>query len=86
MRGFVSPEETFSDLGAETVARLVSSGADLALVVDAEGVIRDLAYGSTDLADERFDGWIGQTLIQTVTKESQPNTTAASRYLGATGG
>ena len=79
MRGFVSPEETFSDLGAETVARLVSSGADLALVVDAEGVIRDLAYGSTDLADERFDGWIGQTLIQTVTKESQPKIEALLR-------
>jgi transcriptional regulator PpsR len=71
MRSFAAPDETFAELGAEAVACLVSSGADLALVVDAEGVIRDLAYGGNALRDERCDSWVGQALIQTVTKESR---------------
>jgi len=71
MKSFAVPADTFSDLDADAVACLVSGGADLALVVDADGVIRDLAYGGTALLDERFDSWVGQTLIQTVTKESR---------------
>ena len=71
MRGFAAPDETFAALGAEAVARLVSTSADLALVVDAQGVIRDLAYGNTALRDQRCDAWVGQALIQTVTKESR---------------
>ena len=71
MRSFADPADTFADLDADAVARLVSGGADLALVVDADGVIRDLAYGGNALRDQQFDSWIGQTLIQTVTKESR---------------
>jgi transcriptional regulator PpsR len=71
MRSFAAPEETFSNLRAEAVARLVSSGADLAMVVDAEGVIRDLAYANSSLDDERCDSWVGQALIKLVTKESR---------------
>ena len=71
MRGFAAPDETFSDLSAGAVARLLSSCADLALVVDDAGVIRDLAYSNTSLRDERCDSWVGQALIQTVTKESR---------------
>ena len=71
MKAFDFPEETFADLGAEAVSHLVSGGVDLALVVDAEGVIRDLAYSAASLGDERFDKWIGQSLVKTVTKESR---------------
>jgi transcriptional regulator PpsR len=71
MRRFAAPDETFAGLGAEAVACLVSAGADLALVVDEQGVIRDLAYSGTSLRDERCDAWIGQALVQTVTKESR---------------
>ena len=79
MRSFAGPAETFADLGAEAVACLVSTGADLALVVDAEGVIRDLAYSGTSLRDERCDGWVGQALIQTVTKDSRAKIQALLR-------
>lgn len=71
MRSFAAPEDTFAELGARAVACLVSAGADLALVVDDEGVIRDLAYGGNALRDERCDSWVGQALIQTVTTESR---------------
>jgi transcriptional regulator PpsR len=82
MKRFADPADTFSDLDADAVACLVSSGADLALVVDAEGVIRDLAYGATALRDERFDSWIGQALIQTVTKESRAKVEALLQDAG----
>ena len=71
MKRFADPADTFSDLDADAVARLVSGGVDLALVVDAAGVICDLAYGASAQQDDRFDSWIGKALIQTVTKESR---------------
>ena len=83
MKSFADPAGSFADLDAAAVARLVSSGADLALVVDAEGVIRDLAYSATALRDERFDSWIGQALIQTVTKESRAKVEALLRDAAA---
>ncbi len=82
MRGFEFPQETFADLGAEAVARLVCGGADLALVIDAEGVIQDLAYGSTSFSDERCESWVGRALIQTVTKESRGKIEALLRDAG----
>ena len=84
MRSFADPTETFAELGAEAVACLVSSGADLALVVDAQGVIRDLAYSGSALVDERCDSWIGQALIQTVTKESRSKIEALLRDAAST--
>ncbi|KNZ32876.1 MAG: Fis family transcriptional regulator [Methylibium sp. NZG] len=82
MKSFADPAESFAGLDPDAVARLVSCGADLALVVDADGVIRDLAYSATALRDERLDTWIGQALIQTVTRESRTKVEALLRDAG----
>jgi len=79
MRPFADPESSFSGLGAKAVAELIAGGADLALVVDEKGVICDVAYGSDDLANERWSHWLGQPLIQTVTVESRPKIEALLR-------
>jgi transcriptional regulator PpsR len=79
MSQFAEPATTFADLTAASVSSLISSCADLALVVDAEGIVCDVAYGPGSLDTEKCENWIGQPLIQTVTKESRAKITALLR-------
>ena len=48
--------------------------ADVAIVVDGRGVVRDLAFGSETLRNEMGDSrrWLGRRLRSTVTVESRP--------------
>lgn len=71
MRLFHTPDIELADLSPEQVGRLLASAADLALVVDAKGVIRDIAFGSDELIAEGCDEWLGRTLESTVTVESR---------------
>ena len=50
------------------------AAADVAIVVDGAGVVRDLAFGSEDLRNEIGDPrrWLGRRLRSTVTVESRP--------------
>lgn len=68
---FRTPKRTLGDLDADVAAKLIAAAADIALVVDAKGVIRDVAFGSDELAKEGFEKWIGQSWIETVTVESR---------------
>jgi len=69
---FVSPDASFATLAPKSVAALIASAGDLSLVVDGEGIIRDVAYGSDDLAHAWGTAWIGRPWIDTVTVESRP--------------
>jgi transcriptional regulator PpsR len=51
------------------VADLVEASGDLALLVDRQGVIRDVAASSADLAEARQ--WLGQSWSSVVTVESR---------------
>ena len=68
---FRTPKRTLGDLDAEIAAKLIAAAADIALVVDAKGVIRDVAFGNDELAKEGFEKWVGQPWIDTVTIESK---------------
>jgi transcriptional regulator PpsR len=59
-------------LDAGIAARVVAAAADVALVLDAGGVIRDVAYGEDARAGDDYHDWIGQPWIETVTVESRP--------------
>jgi len=59
-------------LDAESAASLIAAAADVALVLDGEGVIRDVALGSEDMSAENCFKWIGQPWLETVTVESRP--------------
>lgn len=74
-------------LDVASVARLVEASGDLALLVDGEGVIRDVAAPTADLAEARQ--WVGQSWSSVVTVESRvkveemladANLTAAQRW------
>ena len=87
---FRTPKRTLGDLDADIAAKLIAAAADIALVVDAKGIIRDIAFGNDELAKEGYDKWVGQPWIDTVTIESRPkiqellddSASKARRYAG----
>ncbi len=74
MQVFKSPKESLGDLGAEAAAKLIAAATDVALVIDPQGVIRDVAFNKDELALE-LDAqgrWLGSRLIDVVTSDTQP--------------
>ncbi|MEM7527460.1 MAG: transcriptional regulator PpsR [Pseudomonadota bacterium] len=59
-------------MNAEAAARLIATAADIALVVDADGMIRDLAVDHREFALTGHEQWLGRHWIDTVTSESRP--------------
>ena len=57
---FEAPELHFSDLSAEVLAGVVAAATDLALVVDAQGVIRDVSLGAAHAAEGFLQGFRGE--------------------------
>jgi transcriptional regulator PpsR len=67
-----NPQLYFADLDAEVTAAVIAASADLALVLDSQGVIRDLSIGGPqqqDLAELRQ--WVGRRWVETVSVESR---------------
>lgn len=79
MTPFTSSAQFLSDLGAEVTGKLVAAAADVALIVDAQGVIRDMAFGSESLKNLGYERWIGQPWVQTVAKDSHKKIEALLR-------
>jgi transcriptional regulator PpsR len=76
---FDAPRRTLGSLDTEAAATLIAAAADVALVVDGEGIIRDVAFGSDDLSREGYAKWLGQPWVDTVTVESRPKVEALLR-------
>ena len=72
MTGFSAAETSLSGLTATDSGRVLEATSDVALVIDARGLIQDLAFGTEDMSTEGFEGWIGRPWIDTVTVESRP--------------
>jgi len=70
-RQFRSPKRSLGELDAEAAATLIAVATDIALIIDAGGVIRDVAVGSDELAVEGYADWIGQPWINTVSADSK---------------
>ncbi len=80
---FATPAESFGPIDPQTAASLIVTASDLALVVNAEGVIIDVAFGNPDLAKEAYRDWIGRRWVETVTVESRPKIEELIRDTGA---
>jgi transcriptional regulator PpsR len=74
LKPFTAPKKTLGDLKAETAALVVAATADVALILERDGVIRDVAFGSDELARALPDhaAWVGRPWLDTVTVESRP--------------
>jgi len=71
-RAFRAPRKQLAGVDVEVAARIISAAADIALIVDAEGVIQDVSVTSDELAAEGFERWIGRSWKETSTVESHP--------------
>lgn len=70
---FDSPKQSLSGLGTEAVAALLSASADVVLVLDGDGVIRDVSSNSGIIAASGgFAHWNGKRWEDIVTIESRP--------------
>lgn len=70
---FKTPNESLGDLGAQSAASLIAAATDVALVIDTQGVIRDVAFNKDELSLE-LDGhgrWRGSKLVSTVTADAR---------------
>jgi transcriptional regulator PpsR len=70
------------DLDTSIVATVIGTAADVALIVDADGVVRDVAVGSDRIAAESLDDWIGRAWVDIVTTESRPKVEALRQEAG----
>jgi transcriptional regulator PpsR len=61
-----------SGLDAEESAALVTAAADITLVVDAQGVIRQVITSSADWQASHAQDWVGKKWAEVVTSESRP--------------
>jgi len=71
VKEFSSPRETLGRLDADAAAKLVAAGADIVLVLDGAGIVRDVAITSPRLAKAEHGNWIGRPWAETVTGESR---------------
>ncbi len=76
MNSIAEAPDTLSGIDATAAATLLAAAADVALVVDAAGVIRDVSLGNEQLAFEGSNRWVGQPWSATVTVESRPKVAA----------
>ena len=83
MGQFESPEKFFRNLDADVAATLIAAAADVALVMDEAGVIRDLAFGTEELLSHGYHDWLGKSWAETVTVESRPKVEAMLREVGS---
>ena len=68
---FKWPRSTIGDLDADSAARLLAASSDVAMVIDREGIIRDVAVTNSDLSLEAFADIVERRWIDTVTSESR---------------
>ncbi|MFZ5558095.1 MAG: transcriptional regulator PpsR [Pseudomonadota bacterium] len=78
---FEAPEKWLAGVDPEAASRLIGAAADVALVIDDQGLIQDLAFGSDELSRELdgFQAWRGQPWTVAVTVESRPKIEALLR-------
>lgn len=73
VKAFRAPHDAIGMLDADTAATLVATASDVALVMDRDGVIQDMAFQQTDLSVElaSYGRWFGRPWSETVSTESQ---------------
>ncbi|MCB1672859.1 MAG: transcriptional regulator PpsR [Gammaproteobacteria bacterium] len=76
MKHFNNPTDSFAQLTAEEAATLIDAATDIALVIDADGIIRDLSYNTDDLPPDNYEDWLNRPWLETVTVESRPKVKA----------
>jgi len=85
MRPFATPQAALGELDATAVGSVLAACSDLSLVIDASGVIRDIASGSDDLSREDLMAWHGRPWTEVVTGDSRAKVESLLREPTAAG-
>ncbi|GAB5498732.1 MAG: transcriptional regulator PpsR [Pseudohongiellaceae bacterium] len=72
MKQFTTPTDSFGNLSAEGAAAIITAATDIALVIDAEGVIRDLSFSDEEMPKTPYQEWLNKPWSEAVTIESRP--------------
>ena len=68
---FKTPRDSIGNLDAEIAARVMAAAGDVAMVIDREGIIRDVAVSNSDLSMAGFADIVQRRWVDTVTSESR---------------
>ncbi|HEY6893528.1 MAG TPA: transcriptional regulator PpsR [Rhodanobacteraceae bacterium] len=71
MRSLPNSKGLLGELDNAATAALISGAADISLILDADGVVLEVFFGSESLENEGYRKWVGQPWIETVTPESR---------------
>jgi transcriptional regulator PpsR len=82
---FTGPTNWLENLTPDVAGRLITGASDIALVLDSDGIIKDVALGSDDLTNEGYNNWRGRAWIDTVTVESRPKVRELLKAAGSEG-
>lgn len=72
---FAHPNASFGAIDPDTAALVVAAAGDVAFVVDADGIIRDIAVSTPGMERDGFAKFAGQAWIETVAGESRVKVT-----------
>jgi transcriptional regulator PpsR len=85
VKSFDAPQRTLGSLDVEAAATLLAAASDIALVLDREGIVRDMACQDesllSDISGEQT--WLGRHLVDVVTVESRAKVQAMLRDVGS---
>ncbi len=87
VNAFKSPRDTLGPLDPDAAATLITAASDIALIVDDEGIIRDLAFNSERLALDLgvTEDWVGRAWVDVVSVDSRGKVEALLRPTGSGG-
>jgi transcriptional regulator PpsR len=80
---FQSPQDNLGDLKAHVAAQIVAAASDVAMIIDREGIIRDLAVSSGDMASDGISDIRDRRWIDTVAPDSRDKVAAMLRDVSA---
>lgn len=76
------PARVLAGLTSDAAARALAATSDVALIIDADGIIRDIAVGTGELADAGLEIWLNRPWSDTVLAE---NSIKITELLAGTG-
>jgi transcriptional regulator PpsR len=71
MLSFRAPSQSLGALDSTAAAELIGAAADIAIVLDGRGVIRDICVGGDELIAHDLLQWVGTSWEETVSVDSQ---------------
>ena len=80
---FMAPTDPLGEIGSDVASKLIAAAADVALIIDSDGVVRDVASHNAELAELGRTRWVGLPWVDSVTIESRAKIEALMGQAGA---